>query len=281
MAGDEVVRINGKRIHQRQDITEVMGKSEGKNVTVQVKRNGELLEYEVEPTTITGKDTGIYLGTQGENLTTEIVALYPSSPAEKQGIQIGDVILKVNGKEVNSDPYNVVKYIDEAENQEIIFTVQRNDEIKEIKVKANISYTYLLGIQFAKAENNFVNNVYYGFWNTVDFSTSIIENLKMLFTGKVSTNQLMGPIGISGIVAKTQGFADFIYILALISLSLGVTNLIPFPPLDGGKVVIYLIEAIRRKPMKEKTEINIQMLGFAILIGLTIFVTYNDILRIF
>lgn len=102
----------------------------------------------------------------------------------------------------------------------------------------------------------------------------------MLFTGKVSTNQLMGPIGISGMVAKTKGIEDFIYLVALISLSLGVTNLLPFPPLDGGKVVIYLIEAIRKKPMKEKTEINIQMLGFAILIGLTIFVTYHDIIRI-
>lgn len=281
VAGDEIICINGKKIHQRQDITKIMEKSEGKLVTVQVKRNGELLEYEVEPTTISRKDTGIYLGTEGENLTTEIVALYPSSPAEKQGIQIGDVILKINGKDVEKDPYKVVEYINESENQEIVFTLQRKDEIKEIKVKANIAYTYLLGIQFAKAENNFVNNIYYGFWNTVDFSTSIIENLKMLFTGKVSTNQLMGPIGISGMVAKTQGFADYIYILALISLSLGVTNLIPFPPLDGGKVVIYLIEGIRRKPMKEKTEINIQMLGFAILIALTIFVTYNDILRIF
>lgn len=78
----------------------------------------------------------------------------------------------------------------------------------------------------------------------------------MLFTGKVGANQLMGPIGISDMVAKTDGIADFIYLLALISLSLGVTNLLPFPPLDGGKIVIYLIEAIRRKPISEKLEIQ-------------------------
>ena len=140
---------------------------------------------------------------------------------------------------------------------------------------------YILGIQFEKAQSNFVNNIYYGFWDTADFTVSIIDNIKMLFTGKVSTNQLMGPVGISGVVATTKGFTDFIYILALISLSLGVTNLLPFPPLDGGKVVIYLIEAIRRKPIKESTEMNIQMAGFAILIALSIYVTYNDILRIF
>ncbi|MBO5478779.1 MAG: RIP metalloprotease RseP [Clostridia bacterium] len=281
LVGDEIVRINGKRIHQKQDITDIMEQYKGENVTVQVKRNGELIEYIVEPKEIIGKDTGIYLGVEGDNLTTEIVALYPSSPAEKQGVQIGDIILKVDGKDVESNPYKVVEYINESENQEIIFTVKRKEEIKEIKLEPEISYTYLLGVEFAKAEDNFANNIYYGFWNTVDFSTSIIENLKMLFTGKVSANQLTGPIGISNMVAKTKGIEDFIYLVALISLSLGVTNLLPFPPLDGGKVVIYLIEAVRRKPMKEENELKIQTLGAAILIGLTIFVTYNDILRIF
>ncbi len=157
----------------------------------------------------------------------------------------------------------------------------RKDEIKEIIVTPNITYTYLLGVQFEKAEKNLINNIYYGFWDTVDFSVSIIDNLKMMFTGKVKAEQLMGPIGISGIVAETKGISDFIYIVALISLSLGVTNLLPFPPLDGGKVVIYIIEAIRKKPMKENVEAGIQMAGFVILIVLSIFVTYNDILRIF
>ena len=69
--------------------------------------------------------------------------------------------------------------------------------------------------------------------------------------------------------------------LALISLSLGVTNLLPIPALDGGKLLILIIEAIRRKPLKEEIEINIQLLGFSLLIALSIYVTYNDILRIF
>ena len=69
--------------------------------------------------------------------------------------------------------------------------------------------------------------------------------------------------------------------VSLISLSLGVTNLLPFPPLDGGKVVILLIEGIRRKPLKESVEAKIQLAGFCLLIGLSIYVTYNDILRIF
>ena len=91
----------------------------------------------------------------------------------------------------------------------------------------------------------------------------------------------MGPVGIGEVVAQTNGFVDFIYILALVSISLGFTNLLPFPPLDGGKILILLIEAIRRKPIKEQTELTIQMVGFMLLIGLSIYVTYNDILRIF
>ena len=69
--------------------------------------------------------------------------------------------------------------------------------------------------------------------------------------------------------------------LALVSLSLGVTNLLPFPPLDGGRVVFLLIEWFRKKPLQEKTELSIQMAGFMLLIGLSIYIAYQDILRIF
>ena len=74
---------------------------------------------------------------------------------------------------------------------------------------------------------------------------------------------------------------NYLFIMAFISASLGITNLLPLPPLDGGKIVIYLIEAIRKKPMKEEIELRIQSLGFSLLIILAVVVTYNDIVRIF
>ena len=117
--------------------------------------------------------------------------------------------------------------------------------------------------------------------STGRFAFSIIESLKLLFSGGVTVNQLIGPVGISEIIVQTSGIEEFVYIMALISMSLGVTNLLPFPPLDGGKVVLLLIEAIRRKPLKENTEIKIQMIGFVVLITLSIIVTFNDITRIF
>ena len=82
-------------------------------------------------------------------------------------------------------------------------------------------------------------------------------------------------------VIETSGIMDFAYMMAVISVSLGVTNLLPFPPLDGGKIFLLIIEAIRRKPLKQDTEIGIQMAGFVLLIGLSIFVTYNDVIKIF
>lgn len=163
----------------------------------------------------------------------------------------------------------------------MLFTVERQDEVLNIEITPDYVSTYYLGVNLKVAENNFVNNIYYGFWKTVDFAFSIIDNLKMIFTGNVSVDQMMGPVGISSVISNTQGITDFVYMLALISLSLGVTNLLPIPALDGGKILILIIEAIRRKPLKEELEIGIQLAGFAILIALSIFVTYNDIIRIF
>ena len=113
-----------------------------------------------------------------------------------------------------------------------------------------------------------------------NFIMAMVESIKMIFTGGVTVNDLMGPIGISEVVAQTSTTIDFFYIMALISMSLGVTNLLPFPPLDGGKILIYIIEAIRRKPHKEDFELKLQMAGFLLLIMLSVFVAFNDVGRI-
>ena len=118
-------------------------------------------------------------------------------------------------------------------------------------------------------------------YDTFNFGISIIDNIKQLIKGNINKDQLMGPVGISSVVSETKGIENYIYIIALISLSLGVTNLMPFPPLDGGKIVLLLIEAVRRKPLNQKIENYIQITGFVILITLSVFITYNDVIRIF
>ena len=139
-----------------------------------------------------------------------------------------------------------------------------------------------VGLQFADpAKDTFLNRMYYGAKGTWEFILTLFESIKMLFTGGFAVDQMVGIVGISEVVVETSGIANYIYLLAVISVSLGVTNLLPIPALDGGKLVILLIELIRRKPMKLETEAKIQLIGFSILMALTIFVTYNDIIRIF
>ena len=115
---------------------------------------------------------------------------------------------------------------------------------------------------------------------TGEFIKTLGMSLKMLFTGNVGIKDLSGPVGISQVVSSTTSFANYVYIISAISVSLGITNLLPIPALDGGKILFLIIEAIRKKPFKKETEVQIQLIGFSILIALSIIVTYNDIKRI-
>ena len=128
--------------------------------------------------------------------------------------------------------------------------------------------------------NNWSSALTFAGEKTGTFITSTFLGLKQLFTGKAGLDQMMGPVGISEVVAKTNGMFEFINMIAIVSLSLGVTNLLPIPALDGGKILLLIIEAIRKKPLSQKIEINIQLLGFSFIIILALFVTWNDIARI-
>lgn len=128
---------------------------------------------------------------------------------------------------------------------------------------------------------SFLNRIDFAFKNTIGFLKSMISSIIMLFTGKVGLDQMTGPVGISEIVVKTNGIYNFVHLLCLVSLSLGVTNLLPIPALDGGRIVLLIIEGIRRKPLNQETELKIQTIGFLFLISLAIYVTYKDIFNVF
>ena len=202
--------------------------------------------------------------------------------AQQAGIQVGDELISANGQRLRLKT-DLDNAINKSQGDIVQFEIKRNNEYINLEIKPTQieDGRYVIGVNLEPAENSLSNKIYYGFWNTVNFSASIVNNVKELFTGGVKTDQLMGPIGISTVVSQTNGLLEFIYILALISLSLGVTNLLPFPPLDGGKLVLLLIEAIRRKKLSMELELNIQAAGFVLMILLSIYVAYNDILRIF
>ncbi len=153
-----------------------------------------------------------------------------------------------------------------------------------LKKFAIVSAGAIVNIVFGLLVYFILVTVHYGIevaWpSTVGFIGALGESIKMLFTGGVTANDLAGPIGIANIVSQTSSLTDFIYLLSVISLSLGMTNLIPIPPLDGGKLLIYIIEWVKRKPLKEETQLKIQMAGFIFIMGLSLFVMYNDVTKL-
>lgn len=273
---DKIIEIDGKKIKNKYDLNKAMEKNNGNNITLKIERQGEILEYNVKPTEIKTKSTGIYLDENCKILTVE-----KGSSAEKSGLQANDKIIEVNNQKIEGNYSKIAEIIQEKDTDEILITVDRKGKEISFELKPNYLSSYYLGVNLKQSKSKFINYIIYGGIETKNFAFSIIENIKTIFTGGVSIDQMMGPVGISEVVAKTNGFREFVYMLALISLSLGVTNLLPIPALDGGKILLLLIEAIRRKPLKEKTEINIQLIGFSILIALSLYITYNDILRIF
>ena len=224
--------------------------------------------------------------TNSGNLSTNVVNhTLQGYAAESAGILQGDKILFIDKQKVrNSSDIN--QYLSKTKDKEVTVTIERNKNIIQVTLQPNKLNTgdteyYYLGIVFQKIEQSSLSDrIYYGLLNTGNFIGSIFENLRELFTGKVNVNQMVGIVGISDMVVKTSGFYEYAYMIAVISISLGITNLLPFPPLDGGKVVLYLVEAIRRKPIKEEIELKLQAIGFAIIIALSIYVTYRDIIRI-
>lgn len=132
----------------------------------------------------------------GNNISTTVETVQNVNNQQAVQIQSGDEIIKINNKKVRNIR-DIYKQVNKWNGNEILITIKRNDNIIDIVVnpeKDENTGKYYIGIILKQAENNFANNIYYAFWDTVDFSVSIIDNLKLLFTGKVQTNQLMGPV---------------------------------------------------------------------------------------
>ena len=217
----------------------------------------------------------------GLNISTTISQIIPEYAENISSLQVGDTIKQINGKSIKLKS-EIDKQIQKSNGEKLEIVVERQGKEETVTViPTKTEYGYVLGIMVEAKEKTLENNLYYAFWDTVDFVCSIGENLKMIFTGNIKVEQLTGPIGISDMVVKTNGIYDFAYLLSVISLSLGVTNLLPIPALDGGRIVLLIIEGIRRKPLKQELEYTIQFIGFSLLILLSIYISYKDILRIF
>lgn len=224
----------------------------------------------------------ILIASTGLYASTIVEEIIPEAAENVSNLQVGDEILQINNEKIRLKS-DIDKALEGNKGEDVSIIVLRSGEEISVKVTPT-EYSegiFVLGIKVKPLEASFKDRIYIAFWKTTDFTSSIGKSLVMLFTGKVSVDQMAGPIGISSIVAESKGIYNFIYLLCLISMSLGVTNLLPIPALDGGRLLLLIIEGVRGKALEEELELKIQSLGFTLLILFSLYVSYNDILRLF
>ena len=220
-------------------------------------------------------------------LVTTVSTDYPAYVA---GIREGDTILKIDGHKVSS--FNEMQlYIQTSKGEEL--TVLVKDKLgnkKEYTVKPNTvtdeegNTSYVIGVTLdSTVHHGFVNSLKYAGETTVSLYKLMLVTVKEIFVGGVSVNDLSGPVGIYKVVDEQAkvGLQSIIYLTAYLSMNVGVINLLPFPAFDGGRVVFLIIEKIMRKPVPRKVEGIVNTVGFGLLMLLMLYVTFNDILRLF
>lgn len=217
--------------------------------------------------------------------SNEIDKVIANSPAEISGLKSGDKILEID-KNKTRDIYDINFLIREKKSEEINFKVNRNGEVFDLSIKPKYSEEnkmYLIGIT-SKLKHSFLKSIELGAKRTFDMSLMILKSLKMIFDGSFKLEYLSGPVGVVQVIGSesSKGFLSFLQILGLISVNLGVFNLLPIPALDGGKFLFLLIEALRGRPIDEKIEQRLSLIGISLLFSLMIYVTiFNDIGRLF
>lgn len=212
-------------------------------------------------------------------------------PAEEVGLEEGDKVLRINDHKVtfleDISLYLAVEDLDKP----VTFLVEKKDNSKESykvlpqKIKNEKGEDrYAIGIELnKKTERGLLASLEYAVKEECAILKQMYVVLINLFTGGVSLNQLSGPVGIFSIVGQmsNEGFAALLYLTALLSINVGVINLLPFPAFDGGRILFLLIEKIKGSPVNPKVENTIHSIGFILLILLMIYVTFNDVIKLF
>ena len=207
------------------------------------------------------------------------------SAADLAGINIGDQIIEIGGQSINyiQDIKGLIK---ENPGKELGFIIKRNGEeiYKSILIDSNLNQEDVtqgsLGVNFG-SQRGFISSLNKAVYETYNLSIKTLLFIGKMLTGNMGADNLSGPIGIAQMAGDTAkaGVIPFLYLMALLSISLGVLNLLPLPVLDGGQLVLLGVEAVRGKPLPEKVENYVFTIG-AVLVGmLMIFAVFNDISR--
>ncbi|OEL02590.1 RIP metalloprotease RseP [Staphylococcus succinus] len=227
--------------------------------------------------------------------TNSVDEVAKDSPAAQVGLKSGDTIVKLGSHKINNKD-DIDQAVSEIKDQKTKLTVERNGkqqtfDIKPKKVKQKVTKThsetkYLLGYQ-ADTEHTVFKPIISGLEQTVTAGklifTAILSMIASIFTGQFSFDMLNGPVGIYHTVDSVvkTGIINLISWMALLSVNLGLMNLLPVPALDGGRILFVIYEAIFRKPVNKKAETTIVAIGAVFVLIVMVLVTWNDIQRYF
>lgn len=234
------------------------------------------------------------------SLLPRIDAVVENTPAYEAGFQAGDVVTAVNGQAISFDNDGALKMREEVqaadENTALTFTLDRNGEkletqvtpalvdVESVDADGNTTVTQALqiGIQFSSRTYTFAEAVPEAGRFMLDVTKMMLTTLKDLVFKGEGVTEVSGPVGIISFVSGQvkEGWYMILYIVFLISLNLGIMNLLPLPALDGGRLVFLILEGIRRKPVPPEKEGMVHAIGFLLLLVLIGLVTYQDIARL-
>ncbi|MBM9518811.1 RIP metalloprotease RseP [Desulforhopalus vacuolatus] len=232
----------------------------------------------------------------GVNMYAEVGGLVKSSPADRAGVQEGDLIREIDGTRIEKWS-DVVTTVGESKGEKLDFLLEREGKQVELTITPEKEMTrdifgkeagerWLVGIN-GRSDVIYtrvgpVDSLKEATLSTWNIFTLILKGMEQLVLGNVPASQLGGPILIAQEAGNRlqHGWGELAFFMGLISINLGILNLLPIPVLDGGHLMFFTIEAITRKPMNEKVMVFAQQIGVGLLGTLIIFAFYNDIMRL-
>ena len=282
--GDRVVSVEGRVVETWEELfLEVMPRAE-REIAVVVRGPSGERALRVTPDSQTSFEMGD-LGI-GPLMQPQIRTVAPGDPADRAGIMVGDVIEAVEGEAVTSD--ELVEQINASPDQSLTLTVRRGETVQDIAVTPGlVGAVGLIGVSISPYEvrtidPGFLEAVRLSLQRNVEWSGLIFKTLVGLFTAETSPKQLVGPVGIAQLSggAAEMGVAALLSLMSMISLNLGILNLLPIPVLDGGHIVIMALEGVSRRDFSMRAKERMLLVGFVALMMLMVTVIYNDLTRI-
>lgn len=279
--GDKIIAINGSSVERFKELasTKVLL---GGTLTVQ-RQDGSTHEITMPNDLFKKIMQQPFISTQKE--TVSIAEIMPNSNASKAGLQKQDIIKDVNGIMINRFE-EFKENLQKTKGQTALIGVERNGELQiiptEVDTTGKIGIAPNIALPYPTTPYSWASAFNFGTKDSYEMLVTQALSFKLLFSGKVPvTDSLSGPIGIAKIYGAEFDWAKFWRITGLLSLVLAFMNILPIPALDGGHVLIIIIETIIRRPLSDKLKENMQMVGMFILLGLMLFAFGNDIYKLF